>query len=263
MVLFLSAGCQSSTSSLKPTVQITRVPIANPGGPIQMDFIEGRTTNAKPGQHIVVYARSGIWWVQPFGSQPYTNIQPDSTWKNFTHLGTEYAAILADPGYYAPTKIAKLPAEDNGVVSVATAVGRPAAAVDSKVIHFSGYDWTVRAAGSDRGGHPNSYDSANAWTDKNGFLHLQMAERNGDLTCAEVSLTRSLGYGSYIFVVQDTSHLSPSAVLGMYTVDDFRTDDVRSELDVEVSRWGLAESRPRFFQDIPWFGGRTRSIDLE
>ena len=63
-----------------------------------MDFIEGRANGAKPGQQIVLYARSGIWWIQPFATQPFTKIQPDSTWRNSTHLGTEYAAILVEPG---------------------------------------------------------------------------------------------------------------------------------------------------------------------
>jgi hypothetical protein len=253
LVSVLFGGCHSSTLSSKPTVQITRVPAANPGGPVQMDFIEGRVTNAKPGQQIILYAYSGIWWIQPFASQQYTKLQPDSTWRNFTHLGTQYAAILVDPDYHAPTKIANLPAEGNGVIAVATAAGKPDARIVSKVIHFSGYDWAVRTAASDRGGRSNIYDPANAWTDKNGFLHLRMEEHDGVWSCAEVNLTRSLGYGSYIFVVQDASHLAPSDVLALYTVDDFRTDNVRSELDVELSRWGLAESKNAQYVVQPFY----------
>ena len=30
-----------------------------------MDAMEGRVSNAKPGERIVLYARSGVWWVQP------------------------------------------------------------------------------------------------------------------------------------------------------------------------------------------------------
>ena len=253
MVSVLFAGCHSSTLSSKPSVQITKVPAASPGGPVQMDFIEGRVTNAKPGQQIFLYARSGIWWIQPFASQPVTKIQPDSTWRNSTHLGTEYAAILAEPGYHGATKIANLPAEGNGVISVATATGKPVAPLVSKVIHFSGYDWAVRTAASDRGGQTNFYDPANVWTDKNGFLHLRMEEHGGVWTCAEVSLTRSLGYGSYVFVVQDIGRLGPSAVLGLYTVDDFRTDNVRSELDVEFSRWGLADGKNAQYVVQPFY----------
>jgi len=84
-------------------------------------------------------------------------------------------------------------------------------------------------------------------------LHLRMEERNGVWSCAEVSLTRSLGYGSYTFVVQDIGHLGPSAVLGLYTADDFRTDNVRSELDVELSRWGNPQGKNAQFVVQPFY----------
>jgi len=218
-----------------------------------MGFIEGRTTGSAPGQQVVIYAHSGIWWIQPFANQPFTNIQPDSTWRNSTHLGTDYAAILVEPGFKPASKLATLPAEGNGVLAVAIAKGKAVAPIVSKVIHFSGYDWNVRAAGSDRGGEPNIYDPENAWVDKDGHLHLRMQQRDNGWSCAEVSLTRSLGYGSYIFVVQDTGHLTPSAVLGLYTLDDFRTDDVRSELDIELSRWGNAASKNAQFVVQPFY----------
>lgn len=253
LVSVLFGGCHSSTLSSKPTLQITRVPAANPGGPVQMDFIEGRVTNAKPGQQVVLYAYSGVWWIQPFASHQYTNIQPDSTWRNSTHLGTQYAAVLVDPGYHAPTKTATLPAEGNGVIAVATAAGKPDAPIVSKVIHFSGYDWAVQNASSDRGGRSNLYDPANAWTDKDGFLHLRIQEHDGVWSCAMVSLTRSLGYGSYIFVVRDIGRLDPSDVLAMYTADDFRTVSVRNELDVELSRWGLAGSKNAQYVVQPFY----------
>jgi hypothetical protein len=246
-------GCHSSTVASKPALQITQVPAANPGGPVQMDFIEGRVTGAKPGQQIVLYAYSGIWWIQPFAGHQFTNIQPDATWRNSTHLGTKYAAILVGPNYRPPTKVVDLPSEGKGVLAVATADGRSDAPIVSKVLHFSGYDWTVQAAASDRGGKPNVYDTRNAWVDNDGYLHLRMQEHDGVWTCAEVSLNRSLGYGSYIYVVRDVSQLKPSDVLGMYTADDFRLDNVRSELDVEMSRWGLASSKNAQYVVQPFY----------
>ena len=218
-----------------------------------MGFIEGRASNATAGQQIVIYAYSGIWWVQPFANQAFTRIQPDSTWRNSTHLGTEYAAVLVEPGYRPASKVTALPPVGNGVVAVARMSGKPAAPIVSKVIHFSGYDWNVRTAGSDRGGEPNAYDPENTWVDEAGHLHLRMQQREGTWTCAEVSMTRSLGYGSYMFVVQDTGHVSPSAVLGLYTMDDLRTDDVRSELDVELSRWGSPTNKGAQFVVQPFY----------
>src|SRR5215469_13034801 len=188
-------GCHSKDQPRKPSVQLTRVPVANPGGPEQLDYIEGRVSDARLDQQIVLYARSGIWYVQPFANRPFTKIQANSTWKNSTHLGTEYAALLVEPGYQPDSKVASLPKEGNGVVAVVTApgkvaevtaTGKAAVPIVPKVIHFSGYDWMVRAAASDRGGETNAYDPANAWVDNKGYLHLQMTMRDGRWSCANV-----------------------------------------------------------------------------
>jgi hypothetical protein len=253
VVSVLLVACQSRDVLNKKSVQITRVPAANTGGPVQMDYIEGRVSNSKPGQQIVLYAHSGIWWIQPFANQPFTKIQPDSTWRNSTHLGTEYAALLVGPDYHPQSKIGTLPAQGDGVIEVVTVEAKSVVPIVSKIVHFSGYDWTVRAADSDRGGQSNTYDPANVWTDPKGYLHLRMQEGDGAWSCAEVSLNRSLGYGSYNFVVQDSGHLVPSAVLGLYTADEFRTDDVRNELDIELSRWGIAASKNAQYVVQPFY----------
>jgi hypothetical protein len=169
---------------------------------------------------------------------PFTQIQPDGTWKNATHLGTEYAALLVEQGYQPVAKVAALPVAGKGVVAVKVVPGKPAAPVVQKVIHFSGYDWSVRTAASARGGETNAYDPSNAWVDDKGYLHLRMGPYNGQWTCAEVYLTRSLGYGTYSFVIEDNSHIEPSAVEGLFILGDEQTDATRRELDVELSRWG-------------------------
>lgn len=203
-----------------------------------MAAISGRARHAKPDQQIVVYTHSGVWWIQPFVNQPFTRIQPDSTWRSSTHLGTEYAVLLVDSDYRPTPKLVTLPAEGNGVVAMAVVPGKQVLVTSTAQIHFSGYDWSVRSADSDRGGEPNSYDPANVWIDRKGYLHLQMGQRNGRWSCAEVSLTRSLGYGTYQFVVGDTLHLSPSAVFGVFTWDEVHSQNVRDEIDIEQSRWG-------------------------
>jgi hypothetical protein len=146
-----------------------------------------------------------------------------------------------------------LPALGNGVVAVVSAAGVTSKPLNAKILHFSGYDWTVRSAGSDRGGEPNFYDPENAFVDEKGYLHLRMALRNGRWSCAEVILNRSLGYGSYRFVVQDSSHLGASAVVGMYTLDDEATDDTRHELDVELSRWATANKQNAQYVVQPYY----------
>jgi hypothetical protein len=249
----LLAGCKSQQMPGKPAIEITQVPVASLGGPTQMDAMEGRVSNAKPGERIVLYARSGVWWVQPLANQPYTKIQSDSTWRNLVHLGTDYAAILVDSGYRPASKLVTLPLEGNGVAAMAVLKGKAGALVATAPIHFSGYDWTARATVSDHGGEPNEYDPTNAWTDKQGHLHLRMVPRNGRWTCAEVSLNRSFGYGTYKFVVQDSEHLRPSAVLGMFTWDDIRSTDFRNELDIELSRWGDPKGKNAQYVIQPFF----------
>ncbi len=236
-VCVLFGGCRSKIEDAAE-VKITRVPDASPGGPENLEYIEGIVRNAKAGQHIVLYAHSGLWWVQPFANRTTTNVLPDGSWKNSTHLGTEYAALLVDAAYVPPAKTTALPPVGSGVLAVVTAAGQAVTPVARKIIHFSGYDWTVRSAGSDRGGETDAYDPTNAWTDNNGFLHLRTAERDGLWTCAEVSLPRSLGYGTYKFVIQDSAHLPPSAVVSFLTFDDIHPENFAQEMDIELSRWG-------------------------
>jgi hypothetical protein len=253
LVMMALIGCRAPLRLAKPTIEVTRVPIGSIGGPDQMDEIEGRVQNAAPGQQIVLYAHSGVWWIQPFANQPFTRIEADSTWKSFTHLGTEYAVLLVNPGYTPASKTATLPAEGNGVAAIALAMGRPGAPATARVLHFSGYDWSVRASESDHGGEPNAYDPADAWIDGKGYLHLHMGQLRGEWTCAEVSLNRSLGYGTYRFVVQDSAHLSPSAVLGFFTWDDTRLEGFHNEFDIELSRWGEAKAKNAQYVVQPFY----------
>ncbi len=88
-----------------------------------MTSIEGRVNGAGAGQQIVVYAKNGVWWVQPFKSRPFTTIQSNATWKSSTHLGTEYAALLVDSGYQPQPRMDALPSQGNGVIAIAIATG--------------------------------------------------------------------------------------------------------------------------------------------
>jgi hypothetical protein len=252
----LLAGCKSQA---KPAIAITQVPTAATGGPSQMEPIAGNVTNAKTGDQVVLYARSGVWWLQPLTDQPYTKVPADSHWKNLTHLGTEYAALLVEPGYKPASKAITLPAEGDGVLAVAVMKGSATAADTPPGIQFSGYDWTVQTGMSDHGGQPYAYDSANAWTDIKGYLHLRMDYRNGRWACAEVSLQKSLGYGTYKFVVQDSAHLRPSAVLGMFTWDDAHSTNFRNEVDIELSKWGKADNLNAQFVVQPFYGPDNQS----
>ncbi len=53
--------------------------------------------------------------------------------------------------------------------------------------------------------------------------------------------------------MQDSAHLDPSSVVGMFTLDEHRPEDVRTELDIELSRWGRAESKNAQYVVQPYY----------
>jgi hypothetical protein len=246
----LLSGCHSRANSDGASIEFTRIPQADPGGREKHDIIEGIVKGGRPGQQLVLYAKSGKWWVQPLVSQPFTRVQASSKWSNATHLGTEYAALLVEPGFRPPTSLETLPPRGAEVAAWAVAPGQ--SAPPSKTIPFSGYEWRVRDAPSARGGQ-NHYDPSNAWTDESGALHLRIAKAGSDWTCAEVSLTRSLGYGTYRFVVRDISHLEPAAVFGMFTWDYAGGEQGNREVDIEISRWGDPTSKNAQYVVQPYY----------
>jgi hypothetical protein len=204
-----------------------------------MENIEGRAIGAEPGQRIVLYARSGTWWVQPFSDRRFATIQPDSMWKSQTHLGTDYAASLVGSGFVPRATNDELPATGGSVLAVATVQGGKSLATPvPKRLRFSGYEWDVHQLPSDSGGVLHANLASDAWTDASGRLHLRIAREAGAWTCAEISLLRSLGYGSYSFVVRGASNLEPGTVLGMFTWDDQEAGQNHREIDIELSRWG-------------------------
>src|SRR5258705_6082674 len=105
------SACNSSRPPAEVSVEFTRIPIADVGGPDSLAIIEGRVKGARAGQQVVLFARSGAgkWWVQPLAERPYTALQADFRWKNSTHLGTEYAALLVEPDYRPPVTADVLP----------------------------------------------------------------------------------------------------------------------------------------------------------
>jgi signal transduction histidine kinase len=119
----LLAGCRGRQHPDRPALEFSSVPPAEEGGPEKLDVIEGRVTGAPAGSQIVLFARSGAWYVQPYADQPFTRIQQDSKWRSPIHLGTEYAALLVEPGYQPPVSIEVLPGEGNGVIAVAVTRG--------------------------------------------------------------------------------------------------------------------------------------------
>ena len=196
VAICLLAACQGSPSRAGHAIEFNVIPPAASGGGQKMYEIAGRVTGSQPGQQIVIFARSGVWWVQPYTVHPFTAIDGDTRWRNTIHPGTEYAALLVEPGYRPPATIEQLPKVGEGVLAVATVKGTGSYVEHPrKRLTFSGYEWEIRDTPSERGGS-NEYDPGNVWTDERGHLHLKLAQRNGQWTSSEVMLTRALGYGT-------------------------------------------------------------------
>jgi hypothetical protein len=231
-------GCRSHQAQVAPSIEFTKLPPAGEGSAYLLRPIAGRVTGAKPNQRVVLFARAGVWWLQPLGIEhPFTAIQRDSTWNNSTHPGTAYAALLVDARYKPPLTLDELPRPGGPVEAVVTAEGSKLDQGAIKKLDFSGYEWLVRETEGSPAGSRNQYDCANAWVDDKGFLHLRITSVPGETpvrwTSAEVRLVPSLGYGSYRFVVSDVSRLEPPVVLSISN-----GSGPTREMDIEISRWG-------------------------
>jgi hypothetical protein len=251
----LFGGCHSrqGNNSSGVSIEFTRIPPAEVTRTDKLDLIQGKVSGAQPGQQIVLYARIGNWRLQPLSNFPFTEIHNDSTWINMIHLGSEYAALLVGPDYRPQAMLDTLPAPGGAVAAVATIQGVDAASVTPQPIQFSGYEWRVRNAASRRGNRFNPYDPSNAWIDQGGALHLRISKQGNQWTCAEVTLTRSFGYGTYSFVVRDTSHLEPAMIFGMYTWDYAEGDQNNREMDIEIGRWGDPASKNAQYVIQPFY----------
>ena len=113
-----------------------------------------------------------------------------------------------------------------------------APAARARTIVWSGQSWDVRPVGT---GEPGP----NAWSDSEANVHVDGADlvlsvaqgAGGAWTSAEVDGRRSLGYGTYRWVVaSDLSGLDANEVLGMFTYGG--DDPSNNELDLEASHWG-------------------------
>jgi len=231
----LCQACRGPRSGNAPSIVFSRIPQADPAGSSSNDIIEGRVTGASPGQKIVLYAKTGKWWVQPLVDQPVTDLRPNFTWTNATHLGTQYAALLVKDGYRPQSALDALPQTDGNVLAVAVVPG--AARPPSPVAEFSGYHWRLRTAPSGRGGQ-NDYSPSNISVDEKGAMHVRISKTETDWSCAEASLTRNLGYGAYEFAVRGLEALEPAAVFAMFTYDYASGALHNREMNIEISRWG-------------------------
>jgi hypothetical protein len=256
----LATGCAASRPPGEPSIVFSKVPPFGEGSSTKVDPIEGRVGGTRGGEKIVLYARSGIWWVQPWTRAPFTAVDADSGWRGSTHPGSAYAALLVKPGYSPSLKVDTLPGTGDGVLAVAVAEAPQMPAASGRNLRFAGYQWKVRETPFEPGGTRNDYDPANAWTDRDGSLHLKIAGAQGHWKSAEVRLSRSLGYGTYRFVLRGLSQLEPAA---MFTIETWDNDGPSREMDVDLGRWGETTGKNGQFVIQPYLvPANTVQFDL-
>jgi sugar lactone lactonase YvrE len=110
---------------------------------------------------------------------------------------------------------------------------------NTRTVDFSGYTWVVESSKGKVGPGPNFFsdDTDNVLVDAGGPLHLKITRESDGWHCAEVLLTRSLGYGTYRFYLNSpVDTFDPNVVFGIFTYDSNPAEHHR-ELDIEFSRW--------------------------
>jgi len=244
-------GCGSRPAS----IQFTQVPEEGPGGSAKTVKIAGCATGMKPGQRIVLFAWDGTWYIQPFASKPFTEIQPDHSWSNITHVGTKYAALLVERDYAPPRVADTLPVQGGPVIAVTTVTGTPSALSERMTpgkMSFSGFEWEVYRVPRDNFGivYPNS--ASNAWTDQKGWLHLRITKEPEGWTGAEINLTRSLGFGTYAIQVHDLPELEPATVFSMNSWDLLDAGQYHRSFDILLGQFGDAAIKNAQYSILPF-----------
>lgn len=102
---------------------------------------------------------------------------------------------------------------------------------------WQGYEWEVKE-GESLGPGPNTWDSDNVWVDDQDMLHLKIALRDGQWTCAEVKTTERLGFGTYQWqTIGRQDQFDLNIVLGLFVYPDGGVDGT-NEIDIEFSHFG-------------------------
>jgi len=108
-----------------------------------------------------------------------------------------------------------------------------------KTLQWSGYEWIVKNGARKTGPGPNYFAGENAWVDRDGRLHLRITKHKNTWRCAEVTLSETLGYGTYRFWLEGRpDRMDLNGVLGLFTYDESSPEQHHREIDIEFAKWG-------------------------
>ena len=193
---------------------------------------------------VVLWAKTNIWYVQPTTTEPYTIIQPDSSWLNYTNPWDRIVALLVDNSYQPLSPRVDHPAEASGVIAYDE---YPESSL--KFISWSNFNWQVKS-GELVGPGPNYFsdDTNFVFVDSEDRLHLKIDYRDNKWFCAEIFLDHSLGYGFYNFTIDSpVNDFDFNTILGCFIYDT-----TAREFDFEFSQ-RLANPYNAQFVVQPWY----------
>jgi hypothetical protein len=129
-----------------------------------------------------------------------------------------------------------------------------AAPLQAADLSWKGFDWDVT-----NGGMAGVADGAasNVSVDANGWLHLKITKNGNTWTASELFTTQKLGFGTYQWLIEgpiDT--FDKNNVLGLFPYGPAAGigSDGTNEIDIEFSRWGIANAPNADFTDYPSSG---------
>jgi hypothetical protein len=219
-VVITATSVEDPTKSGSTTITVKANCVS--GGPpsislnaTEVSFLVGYTCNVDTTKtKVVIYALTNQWYVQPFVSSPFTDIQSDGTWASTTHGWNALVALLVDPANYTPAAIEITnPALDPNVIAWTMYPPGPVS------VNFSNRRWGIKLTGNaqsdqfDPGPNFWSNDPSVLFVAADGSLHLNITEINGVWECGEIYLLESLGYGTYTMQIA-----SPLDMLDLNTV---------------------------------------------
>jgi hypothetical protein len=120
LLVCLPGGSQQKKPSQQAvSIIISAVPPTGSGSPTVTHPIAGKARAANISScHVVIFAHSDTWYVQPTADRPLTDIGDDGTWNTSTHPGDHYAALLVCGAYSPPASTDSLPSKDKTVVAI-------------------------------------------------------------------------------------------------------------------------------------------------
>jgi len=189
-------------------------------------------------------------WVMPSNCSPASltsdgsfSIYPSDQMYRYATRFTAYVLPASGPRPTCQQGRAAIPQEYSANAINSQTVPRLA---KYQTLTFGGLQWFVKEAPLRVWPNNNNFATPNAYVDDTGRLHLIITpclSGNGQWCSAEVFSVQNVGYGTYNFSIASAlPSLDANVTLGMFTWDSQANSVSNREWDIEVSKWGNANS---------------------